>query len=160
MQKLDRIDKRILDLLQQDARISLADLAERVGLSQTPCGRRVRQLEERGYIAGQIAVLDPVKIGLPMSVMVQMSLEKQTKDRLRLFEEAIAKIPEVMECYLITGSQSDYILKIVTRDLEHYQQILLDKLTAIEGVSSIISNFIIRQPISKTAYDLNHIDRV
>jgi Lrp/AsnC family leucine-responsive transcriptional regulator len=119
----------------------------------------VRQLEERGYIAGQIAVLDPVKIGLPMSVMVQMSLEKQTKDRLRLFEEAIAKIPEVMECYLITGSQSDYILKIVTRDLEHYQQILLDKLTAIEGVSSIISNFIIRQPISKTAYDLNHIDR-
>jgi Lrp/AsnC family leucine-responsive transcriptional regulator len=157
MHKLDRIDRKILDLLQQDARISLAELSERVGLSQTPCGRRVRQLEERGLIARQIVVLDPVKIGLPMSVMVQMSLEKQTKDRLRIFEEAIAKIPEVMECYLITGSQSDYILKIVTRDLEHYQQILLDKLTAIDGVSSIITNFIIRQPISKTAYDLNHI---
>lgn len=157
MHKLDRIDRKILDLLQQDARISLAELSERVGLSQTPCGRRVRQLEERGLIARQIVVLDPLKIGLPMSVMVQMSLEKQTKDRLRIFEEAIAKIPEVMECYLITGSQSDYILKIVTRDLEHYQQILLDKLTAIDGVSSIITNFIIRQPISKTAYDLNHI---
>ncbi|HSG02569.1 MAG TPA: Lrp/AsnC family transcriptional regulator [Marinobacterium sp.] len=157
MHKLDRIDRKILELLQQDARINIADLAEHVGLSQTPCGRRVKQLEERGLIARQIVVLDPVKIGLPMSVMVQMSLEKQTKDRLRIFEESIARIPEVMECYLITGSQSDYILKIVTKDLEHYQQILLDKLTAIEGVSSIITNFIIRQPISKTAYDLNHI---
>lgn len=157
MHRLDRIDRKILELLQQDARISLADLAERVGLSQTPCGRRVRQLEDRGLIARQIAVLDPVKIGLPMSVIVQMSLEKQTKDRLSAFEQAIAKIPEVMECYLITGSQSDYILKIVTRDLEHYQQILLDRLTAIEGVNSIITNFVIRQPVSKTAYSLDHL---
>ncbi len=157
MNKLDRIDRHILEILQRDASINLSDLADQVGLSQTPCGRRIKQLEARGLIAKQIVLLDPVKIGLPMSVMVQMSLEKQTKDRLRIFEDAIADIPEVMECYLITGSQSDYILKLVTRDLEHYQQILLDKLTAIDGVSSIITNFVIRQPISKTAYHLDHI---
>jgi Lrp/AsnC family transcriptional regulator, leucine-responsive regulatory protein len=88
---------------------------------------------------------------------VQISLEKQTKERLKIFEAAIERIPEVMECYLITGSQSDYILKLATRDLEHYQQILLDKLTALDGVNSIISNFIIRQPVSRTAYNLDHI---
>ncbi|RDE22931.1 Lrp/AsnC family transcriptional regulator [Motiliproteus coralliicola] len=159
MEKLDRIDRRILELLQQDARISIAELADAVGLSPTPCGRRVKQLESRGLIARQIVVLDPKKIGLPMTILVQISLEKQTKDRLKLFEEAVALIPEVMECYLITGSQSDYMLKMVTRDLDHYQQLLLDKLAAIEGVNSIISNFIMRQPVHKTAYDLEHLSR-
>jgi len=157
MLKLDRIDRRILEILQHDARINIADLAEQVGLTQTPCGRRIKQLEAQGLIARQIVVLDPIKIGLPVSVMVQISLEKQTKERLKIFEAAIERIPEVMECYLITGSQSDYILKLATRDLEHYQQILLDKLTALEGVNSIISNFIIRQPVSRTAYNLDHI---
>jgi len=159
VEKLDRIDRRILEILQQDARINISDLADRVGLSQTPCGRRVKQLEASGYIARQIVVLDPIKIGLPVSVMVQISLERQTKERLKQFEEAVEAIPEVMECYLITGSQSDYILKLATRDLEHYQQILLDKLTSLNGVQSIITNFIIRQPVHRTAYNLDHIAR-
>ncbi|MFT5218971.1 MAG: Lrp/AsnC family leucine-responsive transcriptional regulator [Planctomycetota bacterium] len=157
MQKLDRIDRKILQMLQQDARISIADLADAVGLSQTPCGRRVRLLESNGYIASQIVVLDQKKIGLPITVLVQISLEKQTSDKLKVFEEAVALLPEVMECYLITGSQSDYVLKVVTRDLDHYQQLLLEKLTSIEGVNSIITNFIMRQPIARTAFNLDHL---
>ena len=157
MEKLDRIDRRILELLQKDARISIAELADAVGLSQTPCGRRIKQLEAKGLIAKQIVVLDQKKIGLPMSILVQISLDKQTKDKLKTFEDAVALIPEVMECYLITGSQSDYLLKVVTRDLDHYQQLLLDHLTVIEGVNSIITNFIMRQPINKTAYNLDHL---
>lgn len=159
MEKLDRIDRRILELLQKDARISIAELADAVGLSQTPCGRRVKQLEAKGFIAKQIVVLDQKKIGLPMSILVQISLDKQTKDKLKTFEDAVAQIPEVMECYLITGSQSDYLLKVVTRDLDHYQQLLLDHLTVIEGVNSIITNFIMRQPINKTAYNLDHLSK-
>ena len=157
MQKLDRIDRKILQILQQDARISIADLADAVGLSQTPCGRRVRLLESNGFIASQIVVLDQKKIGLPMTVLVQISLEKQTSDKLKTFEDAVALLPEVMECYLITGSQSDYVLKVVTRDLDHYQQLLLEKLTSIEGVNSIITNFIMRQPIARTAFNLDHL---
>ncbi len=157
MVKLDRIDIKILEILQRDARISIADLAESVGLSQTPCGRRVKLLESQGLISKQIVVLDQKKIGLPMTVLVQISLEKQSKDKLKSFEDAVEKIPEVMECWLITGSQSDYFLKIVTRDLDHYQQVLLDHLTSISGVNSIISNFIIRQPVRKTAFNLDHL---
>ncbi|MFT6351364.1 Lrp/AsnC family transcriptional regulator [Neptuniibacter pectenicola] len=159
MHKLDKIDRKILEKIQQDARISIAELADAVGLSQTPCGRRVKQLENSGFIAKHIVVLDQKKIGLPMTVLVQISLERQTKEQLKIFESGVALIPEVMECYLITGSQSDYMLKVVTRDLDHYQQLLLDKLTAIEGVNSIITNFIMRQPINKTAFDLSHLSK-
>lgn len=157
MDKLDRIDRKILEALQQDARISIAELAEAVGLSQTPCGRRVKLLEANGYIERQIVLLNQAKIGLPVTVFVQISLEKQSKEKLLDFEQAIAMIPEVMECYLITGSQSDYIIKIVTKDLDHYQQVLLDRLTSIEGVNSIATNLILRQPINKTAFNLDHI---
>ena len=157
--KLDRIDRQILTILQQDASINIADLAEQVGLSQTPCGRRIKQLESKGLIAGQVVVLDQKKIGLPITVLVQISLEKQTQDKLKVFEEAVALIPEVMECYLITGSQADYMLKVVTQDLDHYQQVLLDKGTSIEGVSSIITNLTMRQPVSRTAYNLDHLSK-
>ena len=157
--KLDRIDRKILEILQHNARINIADLANEVGLSQTPCGRRIKQLENKGLISKQIVVLDQKKIGLPVTVLIQISLEKQTKDKLELFESAILQIPEIMECYLITGSQSDYMLKATLRDLDHYQHILLDHLAGIEGVSSVNSNFVIRQPIHKTAYNLDHLGR-
>ncbi len=155
--KLDRIDRRILELLQRDARISVAELADQVGLSPTPCGRRIRQLEESGLIERQVVLLDQKKAGLPMTVLVQISLEKQTKDKLQSFEEEIASLPEVMECFLITGSAVDYMLKVVTADLDHYQQLLLDKLTAMPGISSIISNFVMRQPVRKTELHLDHL---
>ena len=159
LNKLDRIDRKILDILQHDARINIAELANQVGLSQTPCGRRIRQLESKGLISKQIVVLDQKKIGLPVTVLIQISLEKQTKDKLEVFETAISNIPEIMECYLITGSQSDYMLKATLKDLDHYQHVLLDHLAGIEGVSSINSNFVIRQPVNKTAYDLEHLGR-
>ncbi len=155
--KLDRIDRRILELLQRDARISIVELADKVGLSPTPCGRRIRQLEESGLIERQVVLLDQKQIGLPMTVLVQISLEKQTKDRLSAFEAEIVKIPEVIECFLITGSSSDYILKVVTPDLDCYQQLLLDKLSAMPGVSSIITNFVMRQPVRKTELPLDQL---
>lgn len=155
--KLDRIDRHILQLLQQDARLSVAEIADRIGLSATPCSRRIKRLEESGVIARQVVLLDPAQVGLPMTVLVHVSLEAQTKERLQAFEAAIESIPEVMECYLITGSAADYILKVVMPDLEHYQQLLLDKLTDIPGVRSIISNFVLRQPVHKTAL---HLDKI
>lgn len=152
--ELDRIDRRILELLQQDARISVSELADRVGLTPTPCSRRIRQLEASGLIERQVVLLNQKAAGLPMTVLVQVSLEAQTQDKLRAFEEAVAQLPDVLECYLITGSAADYILKIVVPDLDHYQQLLLDKLTALPGISAVISNFVLRQPIHKTALPL------
>ncbi|WP_207062364.1 Lrp/AsnC family transcriptional regulator [Motiliproteus sp. SC1-56] len=154
---LDRIDRHILEILQRDARISIADLADRVGLSPTPCGRRVRQLEQSGLIERQVVLLDQKKAGLPMTVLVQVSLEAQTRDKLQAFEEQIAELPEVLECFLITGSAADYILKLAVPDLDHYQQLLLDKLTAMPGIRAIISNFVLRTPIRKTELPLDQL---
>ncbi len=156
---IDRIDRQILEILQQNARISIADLAEQVGLSPTPCGRRIRLLEESGLIDRQVVLLNQKQAGLPMTVLVQVSLEAQTRDKLQVFEAEVARLPEVMECYLITGSAADYILKIVVPDLDHYQQLLLDKLTAMPGISAIISNFVLRQPVHKTALPLQQLVR-
>jgi len=155
--KLDRIDRHILELLQRDARLSVAEIADRVGLSATPCSRRIKRLEDDGYVARQVVILDPARIGLPMTVLVHISLEAQTQEKLSSFERAIGALPEVMECYLITGSTADYVLKIVVPDLDHYQQLLLNQLTNIAGVRSIISNFVLRQPIDRTDYPLDHL---
>jgi len=154
---LDRIDRHILSILQENARISVTDLAERVGLSPTPCGRRLKQLEDSGLIERQVALLDQRKAGLPMTVLVQVSLEAQTQEKLAAFEEEISALPEIMECYLITGSAADYVLKIVVPDLDCYQQLLLNKLTGLPGVRSVISNFVLRQPVKKTALPLDQL---
>ncbi|WP_027856209.1 Lrp/AsnC family transcriptional regulator [Marinobacterium jannaschii] len=154
---LDRIDRHILSILQENARISVTDLAERVGLSPTPCGRRLKQLEDSGLIERQVALLDQRKAGLPMTVLVQVSLEAQTQEKLQAFENEISVLPEIMECYLITGSAADYVLKIVVPDLDSYQQLLLNKLTSLPGVRSVISNFVLRQPVKKTALPLDQL---
>ncbi len=155
--RLDRIDRHILEILQQQAGISIAELSERVGLSPTPCGRRIRQLEDSGLIDRQVVLLDQKLAGLPVTVLVQVSLESQTRDKLQAFESEVAGLPEVMECFLITGSAADYILKVVVPSLDHYQQLLLDRLTSMPGISSIISNFVLRQPVSKTALPLDQL---
>jgi Lrp/AsnC family leucine-responsive transcriptional regulator len=116
-------------------------------------------VEDSGYVARQVVILDPAKIGLPMTVLVHVSLEAQTQEKLRSFEATISELAEVMECYLITGSTADYVLKVVVPDLDHYQQLLLNELTAIAGVRSIISNFVLRQPVDRTAYSLDHLAR-
>jgi Lrp/AsnC family leucine-responsive transcriptional regulator len=141
---LDATDRKILAVLQQDGRISLADLAVRVALSPSPCLRRIRRLERAGIIARYVAVLDQTKVGLPVSVFVSIKLESQRVEALERFREAITKWPEVLECYLMTGPR-DYLLRIVVADLAAYEQFLKQKLTRIVGVSSIESSFALEQ---------------
>lgn len=155
---LDRTDRRILEQIQKDASLSVAEIADKVGLSSTPCSRRIKRLEEEGYIRKRVALLEQQKVDLPITVMVHVSLEAQTQEKLNDFEAAISEIPDVMECYLITGSTADYILKIVAPDMDYYQKLLLDKMTGMPGVRSIISNFVLRQPVYKTELPLNHLE--
>ncbi len=153
---LDAIDCRILETLQGDARVSNVELSDRVGLSPSPCLRRVRQLEDDGTIRSYVTLLDPAEVGLPVSVFVQVSLEKQVDDALEKFEQEIVARPEVMECYLMTGD-SDYLLRVVAPDLDAFQRFMLDHLTKIPGVSSIKSSFALKQVCYRTALPLGHL---
>lgn len=154
--RLDAIDIRILKVLQQAADISNIDLAERVGLSPTPCLRRVRILEEAGIIRTRVTLLDPKVLGLSVSVFVSVTLEKQVKERLQEFEAEVRRRPEVVECYLMTG-ESDYLLRIVVPDLATYERFLKDSLTRIPGVASIKSSFALDQVAYSTALPLDHL---
>jgi Lrp/AsnC family leucine-responsive transcriptional regulator len=131
-------------LLQDDGRISLAALAEKVGLSPSPCLRRVRILEKTGIIARYVAVLSQRNVGLPVSVFVSIKLESQREDALNRFSKAIARWPEVLECYLMTGPR-DYLLRVVVADLAAYEQFLKQKLTRLDGIASIESSFALEQ---------------
>lgn len=142
--RLDRIDVRILDALQQNGRLSNQELAERVGLSASPCLRRVKRLEREGVIQRYTAVVDQSKVGIPVSVFVSVKLERQREDDMERFEQAIANYREVVECYLMTGSR-DYLLRVVTGDLTAYERFLKDTITRIEGVASIESSFALNQ---------------
>jgi len=147
---LDAIDRKILALLQEDARLANVDLAGKVGLSPSPCLRRVRDLEEAGVIRRYVTLLDPAAIGLPVSVFVSVSLERQVEQALERFEAAILKRPEVMECYLMTGD-ADYLLRVVTADLSAYELFLIEHLTRVPGVASIKSSFALKQVKYRTA---------
>jgi Lrp/AsnC family transcriptional regulator, leucine-responsive regulatory protein len=140
---LDTVDRRILRHLQQNARISTAELAEKVGLSVSPAWRRVRALEEAGVITGYQALVDPGAVGLSVSVFIHVSLEKQIETALETFETAVRRRPEVMECYLMTGD-ADYLLRVVVPDLAAYERFLMDHLTRIRGIASIKSSFALR----------------
>lgn len=148
---LDRFDQHILELLQQDGRINNQDLADRIGLSPSPCLRRVRALEESGLIVGYRALLDAKKLGLTLMALVHISMDLHTPERFANFEAAVTVLPEVLECLLITGQEADYQLKIIVRDMDHYQALLLNQLTRIEGVTGVHSSFVLRRVISKTA---------
>ena len=141
---LDDIDLRILEVLQDDARISNVDLAGRVGLSPSPCLRRVRELEERGVVRRYVALLDPAAVGLGVSVFVQVSLERQADHGLETFEKRILSRPEVLECYLMTGD-ADYLLRVVVPDVSAFERFLLDHLTRIPGVASVKSSFALKE---------------
>jgi Lrp/AsnC family leucine-responsive transcriptional regulator len=154
--EIDRTDCKILALLQEEARLTNVELAQAVGLSPSPCLRRVRLLEEGGVIRRYVTLLDPARVGLPVSVFVQVTLERQVETALQVFEEAVRQHPEVMECYLMTGD-ADYLLRVVAPDLESYQRFLLDHLTRIPGVASIKSSFALKQVGYRTALPLNHI---
>ncbi|HVA34928.1 MAG TPA: Lrp/AsnC family transcriptional regulator [Stellaceae bacterium] len=147
---LDAIDRRILTQLQDNARLTNVELAEAVGLSPSPCLRRVRELEQSGVIRRYVALLDPATVGLPVSVFVNVTLERQVETALERFEAAILKRPEVMECYLMTGD-ADYLLRVVTADLSAYERFLVEHLTRVPGVASIKSSFALKQVKYRTA---------
>ena len=143
-QPLDNTDRKILTLLQDDGRISLADLADKVGLSPSPCLRRMRNLEKAGVIARYVAVLDQQAVGLPVSVFISIKLASQKQDALDRFAKTISRWPEVLECYLMTGPR-DYWLRVVVPDLAAYERFLKQKLTRVDGVASIESSFALEQ---------------
>jgi len=147
---LDRFDRHILEVLQQDGRINNQDLAERIGLSPSPCLRRVRALEESGLITGYRALLDAKKLGLALMALVHISMDKHTPERFANFEAAVSVLPEVLECLLITGQDADYQIKAVVRDMDHYQAFLLNQITRIEGVSGVHSSFVLRRVVDRT----------
>ena len=142
--QLDHLDRRILQELQSDGRMTNQALAERVGLSPTPCLRRVRLLEAAGVITGYVATIDQQAVDLPVSVFISIKLERQREEELDRFAGAVAGWPEVMECYLMTG-QRDYLMRVVCADLPAYETFLKEKLTRLDGVASIESSFALTQ---------------
>ena len=151
---LDRYDRQILEILQLDGRVNNQDLAERIGLSPSPCLRRVRALEESGLILGYRALLDAKKLGLSLMALVHISMDRHTPERFANFEASVAVLSEVLECLLITGQDADYQIKVVVRDMDHYQDLLLNKLTRIEGVTGVHSSFVLRRVVDRTALAL------
>ncbi len=152
--ELDRYDRQILAVLQEDGRISNQDLAERIGLSPSPCLRRVRMLEESGVIAGYRALLDARKLGLSLMALIGISMDKHTPERFQSLEAVIRDIPEVLECLLITGQSADYQLKVVVRDMDAYQHLLLNRITQIKGVTGVHTSFVLRRVVDRTALPL------
>ena len=147
---LNKIDLKILSHLQNNARLTNVELSEHIHLSQSPCLRRVRNMESSGIIKGYVALVDQNAVGLPVSVFVNVRLEKQIERALEKFEETVQDWSEVMECYLMTGD-SDYLLRVVASDLAAYERFLMDKLTCVPGVASINSSFALKQVTYKTA---------
>jgi Lrp/AsnC family leucine-responsive transcriptional regulator len=149
--QLDRYDRQILEVLQQDGRISNQELADRISLSPSSCLRRVRTLEESGLITGYRALLDARKLGLSLMALIHISMDRHTPERFSHFETEIRQIPEVLECLLITGQAADYQLKVVVVDMDAYQDLLLNRITRIAGVTGVHSSFVLRQVIDHTA---------
>ncbi len=146
---LDRFDREILALLQREGRISNQELADRIGLSASPCLRRVRELETVGIIRGYHADLDAKKLGLSLMALIHISMDMHTPERFEHFETAIDEIPEIIECLLITGQSADYQLKAVVKDMDAYQELLLNRITRIAGVTGVHSSFVLRRAAIK-----------
>lgn len=152
---LDRIDKKILREMQRNGRISNLDLADKVGLSPTPCSRRVKRLEESGLIDRHVTLLNQRVLGLNLTAMVGISMDRHTPDRFENFERSVANMPEILECLIVTGQSADFLLKVVVRDMQHYEQFLLGQLTKLEGVTGVHSSFVLREVVKKTELPLD-----
>lgn len=149
----DKTDRKILDALQDNARITNIELAQMVGLSPSPCLQRVRRLQESGLISRYVTLLNPLALGLTVSVFIQVSLERQVERALESFEKAIQSRPEVMECYLMTGD-ADYLLRVVVPDVPSLERFIVNYLSKISGIASIKSSFALKQVKYKTALPL------
>ncbi len=156
--KLDRTDRKILRAMQQHGRISNLELAELVGLSPTPCSRRVKRLEDSGLISAHVTLLNQSMLGLKLTAYIGISMDRHTPDRFEAFEEEVKSYPEVMECSVVTGQSSDYLLKAVVADMEYYERFLLGRLTRIPGVTGVHSSFELRRVVQRTELPLDHID--
>ena len=153
MANLDRIDRRLLAQLQDEGRITNVELAQRVGLTAPPCLRRVRSLEEEGVIRGYHADLDASRLGFTITVFAMVSLKSQAEEDLRAFEDHIRGLPEVRECHMLNG-EIDFILKIVSRDLQSFQEFLTSKLTPAPNVASVKTSLTIRTAKSEPGVPL------
>lgn len=153
---MDNYDLKILDCLQKDARISNVSLAESIHLSPAPCLRRVRELENSGVINRYTAILDPAKMGWNVSVFIEIRLEKQVLSYIEVFEQMVGQYPEVMECYLMTGT-SDYLLRVVAKDLASLQTFITEKLATIPNVANMRSSIALKQVKYKTALPINDV---
>lgn len=152
---MDKFDKAILNTLQRQGRISNQELADAIGLSPSPCLRRLRALEEAGYIDGYGARLNARKLGLSLTAFIHISLDRHTPERFAVFEKKLNKLPEVQECHLITGQQADYLVKVIVKDMDAYQYFLLTKLTTIEGITGVHSSFVLKSPIFEPVLPLD-----
>jgi len=156
---LDRFDLKILHELQKNGDLSNQDLAERVGLTAAPCSRRVKALEESGVIRDKVIRLNERAVDLNLFALLHISMDKHIPERFEEFERTIQSLPEVMECYLITGHDADYQLKVAVPDMDRYQDILLGKITRIRGVTGVKSAFIMRKVVDSTAMPLDYVER-
>lgn len=147
---IDAFDLKILDRLQSDGRVTNQHLSEEIGLSPSPCLRRVRLLEENGVITGYVALVNPSAIGLSVTAFVRVRLDQQDDRHLALFEKAVASFPEVMECYLMTG-EADYQLRVLVGSLGEFEDFLRHKLTRIHGVAQVTTSFALRPVVYRTA---------
>jgi Lrp/AsnC family leucine-responsive transcriptional regulator len=154
----DRVDVRILSLLQADGRLSNVDLAQQVALSPSPCLRRVRQLEESGFIRAYVALLDPKRVGLGLQAYVSVTLDKRREAAVQAFHHAIQAAPEVISCVALTG-EMDYLLQVVAEDLEHFSRFLMDRLLRLEGVANVKSSFVLKSVKETTQLPLTQVLR-
>lgn len=145
MVTLDRTDRKILRELQKDGRISNLELAEKVGISPSPCSRRVKALYDAGVIAQTVTLLNAKALGLNLMAMIYIGMDRHTPERLNNFERCVEEFEEVLECFLITGTNADYLLKVIVTDMEAFQEFLLGKLTRIDGVTGVQSSFVMRK---------------
>ena len=148
MASLDKIDRQILALLRENARMSNLELAESVNLSPTPCARRVKQLEDSGIITGYSVTTDPRKLGYQLSVYIAISMDKHTAERFSNFEKKLREFPEVVSCSIVTGRSEDYLIKALVKDMAHYEEFLLHRLNRIEGIAQVHTSFELREVFS------------
>lgn len=148
--EIDRYDRAILQVLQQEGRISNQDLADRVGLSPSPCLRRVRALEDAGVIRDYRARVNEKILGFSLVALIYIAMDAHTPERFEHFETEIRKLPEVLECLLITGQDADYQLKVIVRDMDAFQELLLNRINRIQGVTGVHSSFVLRRVVERT----------
>ena len=155
---IDKIDKRILDALQSNGRITNLELAEVAGLSPTPCGRRVKRLEDSGIIREHVTLLDQAMLGLKLTAHISVTMDRHTPDRFEAFEMQINSYSEVISCSVVTGQSADFLVTAVVPDMSYYERFLLGRLTRIEGVSAVLSSFELRRVVDRTALPLEYTE--